>query len=307
MQVLVRHLGEQVIAQEHVLLNGCRNEFDRLVAKSAFDKATATAADPTTRVISYAAADTQPAHGYGTVLKSRLRTWGLEFKRLQVPEPVHRADAVVVVGGQEGTLCAVNWARIDKKPVLPITAFGGAADTAYHEELKDFGGNYADRVSELEYEVLNQIPTDLAKVAKDAVALAARMTASRHVFAVMSFSPLPHLQDAYDTFREVSSEFRYECHRIDDAISASRIIPEIFAGIRRSAFVIVDLTGQSSNVYYEMGLAQGLGKHCIVTAAHGTSLPFDLSDVPVVFWESQRQLKEGLRRSIRAIASNQGR
>jgi len=34
-RTFVRFLGEEVIAQGHVLLNGCRNEFDRIVAEGA--------------------------------------------------------------------------------------------------------------------------------------------------------------------------------------------------------------------------------------------------------------------------------
>jgi len=39
-----------------------------------------------------------------------------------------------------------------------------------------------------------------------------------------------------------------------------------------------------------------------VTARKGTTLPFDISDVPVIFWEGQENLKEQLRNRIGAIA-----
>lgn len=50
-----------------------------------------------------------------------------------------------------------------------------------------------------------------------------------------------------------------------------------------------------SNVNYELGIAQGSGTRAIVTAYKGTDLPFDISDIPVIFGESRSQLKERLR------------
>jgi hypothetical protein len=306
-QVFTKALGEQLIAQGHVLLDGCRNEFDGLLAKSACERAQIDHLDPNERIISYAVAGAQPAHCYGTVLRSRLATWGLEFERLHVPEPVYEADAVIVVGGKEGTLCAANWARIGKKPLLPVTAFGGAGATAFAEEIRDFNIKYSDRVERSQYEVLNRIPSDLVRLAHDVIALAARIQASTSVFAIMAFNGDLKLLDAYDTFQEACGEFSYQCAKIDDASEVERIVPAIIDRIKRSAFVIADLTEQRPNVYFELGFAQGLGKAHIVTAYKGTTLPFDVHDVPTIFWESQKQLKEQLRERIQAIASTHGK
>jgi hypothetical protein len=303
----VRYLGEEVVQQGHVLMSGCLNEFDRIVAQSANDAAQAKGVDAAERIISYAIEGCEPAHLYGTLLRSRLRTWGLEFKRLQVPEPIHNADALIIVGGGDGTLCAANWARIDNKPLLPITAFGGAGSTTYNEELKDFSAKYGDRVERLEYEALNQLPVDLQKLARDAVSLAAKIQASKHVFVIMAFSDDPNLLDALESYKEVSKEFQYFCSRVDDTNSVGRIVPQIHASIKKAAFVIVDLSEPSPNVYYEFGLAQGLNKPYVVTARKGTQLPFDVNDVPTIFWSGQTQLKAALRRRIGEIASLEGR
>jgi predicted Rossmann-fold nucleotide-binding protein len=302
-----RYLGEEVIEQGHVLMSGCLNELDKVVAQSAHDAATAKKLDPAQRIISYAVEGSAPVHTHGTLLRSRLRTWGLEFKRLQIPEPIRNADSVIIVGGGVGTLCAANWARIDNKPLLPITAFGGAGETTYHEEIKDFPTKYADRVGRLEYEALNQVPVDLQKVAREAVSLAAKIQASKHVVVIMSFTDDPKLQDLYESFKEICEEYQYECSRVDDSTAIGRIVPQILGRIRQSAFAIVDLTVESPNVYYELGLAEGLNKPCVVTAYKGIDLPFDVKDVPTIFWVNQTQLKEALRERIGAIASLEGR
>jgi hypothetical protein len=306
-QELVRCLAEEIIDQGHDLLNGCRNEFDRLVAQSAFERLREKGLEPGKRIVSYAVAGCQPIHEFGTILKSRLPNWELTFKRLYVPEPVQQADAVIVVGGAEGTMCAANWARIDQKPLLPITAFGGAAAEIYNEELKEFESKFADRVERFQYETLNQMSSDWRRVAKDAVSLAARLISSRQVVVVMSFSRDPKLEDAYESFQEICHEHQYECSRVDNTNSVGRIIPEIYARIKKAALVIADLTEERSNVYYELGLAQGLNKPVVVTAFKGTPLPFDVADIPTIFWEGQKQLKDKLRERVALIASSQGR
>ena len=42
-------------------------------------------------------------------------------------------------------------------------------------------------------------------------------------------------------------------------------------------------------------------KKVVVTAKEGTELPFDVKDVQTVFWDGQRQLKEDLKKRIRAV------
>ncbi len=307
-QIFVSSLASEVVEQGHVLLNGCLNEFDKLIAQNAYTKLIEKSVDPTTNLISYAIDDREPAHRFGTIRRSRLQNWELTFKRLHVPEPIHMADAVIIVGGSDGTMRAANWARIDKKPILPVTAFGGAAKEIYNEEIKDFeGSRYTEYITRDQFELLNQVSTDMGNVAKDVVSLAERLLSSKDVFVIMSFSDDPKLEDAYESFQEICKEYQYECSRVNNATLVERIVPEIFTRIKKAAFVIVDLTDERANVYYEFGFAQGTNKHVIVTAYKDTSLPFDVADIPVIFWEGQKQLKDKLRERIEAIASTQGR
>ena len=303
----VQLLGQAVVANKHILLNGCCNEFDTLIAKSAFDFLQDKGANPYERIISYTKAGSVPAHTYGTILKSRLDTWGLEFKRLLIPEPIDKADVVVIVGGKEGTMCAANWARIANKPLLPITAFGGTAETTFNEELKVFQDKYSDRIEQIQYETLNQALLDLKKIADDAISLAARIAVSSAVLVIMSYSGDPRLEDSYESFREVCEEFQYQCKRIDEIGTLDRIVPEIMANIKKAAFIIADLSVEKPNVYYELGFAQGLKKPLFITAFKGTILPFDVNDIPTIFWEGQKQLKAKLREKINEIAKLHGR
>ena len=50
------------------------------------------------------------------------------------------------------------------------------------------------------------------------------------------------------------------CSRVDETNTADRILRRILEQIERAAFVIVDLTELISNVFFELGFAEGLGK-----------------------------------------------
>ena len=50
-----------------------------------------------------------------------------------------------------------------------------------------------------------------------------------------------------------------------------------------------------------MGYAEGLPKRVIVTAYEGTELPFDVKDMPTLFWELPAEIEEKLTAKIKQI------
>jgi hypothetical protein len=302
-----RLLGAAVIAQGHSLMNSCRSELDHRVAEGAAAEASRLAEDPRRRIIAYVMEGQEPRHQIGTVRQSRLHDWELGSPGLLTPEPIDQADVVIVVGGRHGTHRAANWARIAGKPLLPIARFAGAGREVYYQELDHFDARYAQSVARDAYECLADVAAEPEQLARDVVSLAERVLTSTSVFVAMSFAEDPELEDAYETFKVVCEGRGYTCSRIDDDSNAPRILPEIVTRIASSAFSIVDLTHETVNVYYELGYAEALGKPVIVTAKEGTQLPFDVKDIPVVFWRNQKQLREGVERRIAAIAATQGR
>jgi hypothetical protein len=76
--------------------------------------------------------------------------------------------------------------------------------------------------------------------------------------------------------------------------------------IRRSAFIIADVSEPRPNVYYELGFAQALGKDVLTSAFKGTQLPFDVFDVPTLYWDCQDTLERKLQAEISQIAQKFG-
>jgi len=222
-----------------------------------------------------------------------------------------RGDRFVAVGSNQdiARLAGPSTRRIDLggKAVLPIPRFGGAAEKIYTEELASFDSRYAGRLSRDQFEDLAQLNSNPKQFAKTVVSLAERIQVSRSVLVVMSFCEDPALADAYDSFKEICSEFDYECARIDQECDVPRVMPELLQRLGTCAFCIVDLSHEKANVYYELGYAEASKRPVIVTAKKNTPLPFDVKDIPVIFWDSQKSLKEQLRKRIKSIAAQQGR
>jgi hypothetical protein len=304
-QEFAKLLGEVIISQGHVLLNACMTSFDAAIAASAFSAAEKQGEDPNDRIVSYVLSGQELAHKLGRILQSQVPNWEIGNPDWRVPEPIQRADAVVLVGGFQGTFRAANWARFAKKPLLPVTRFGGTAAQVYSKELSDFDSRYGGRISKSDYENLSELESPLDTFARSVVDLAQKSRASRSVFVIMSFKEDLELEDTLQSYKDVCAEFKYVCERVDEASNVERILPEILRRISECAFTIVDLSVPSPNVYYELGYAEGQGKPCIVTAK-GTEeridLPFDAKDIPVISWKNQTGLRDALRKRVREIA-----
>jgi hypothetical protein len=239
--------------------------------------------------------------------------WGHVPKGFSFPEPIEEADAVIILGGWDGTHYAASWARLANKPLVPIAAFGLAAAEIFEDEMSAFDRRYAARLTLDEYQILDRLlpnwqPSTLDAFAKDVISLAERLITPKDVFVVMSFADKPHLKDAYNTFQRVCKDNGFLGFKIDHHIDPKqRIVPSIFSSIKRSAFIIADVSEPRPNVYYELGYAQALGKDIITTAYEGTPLPFDIFDVPTLYWDSQDTLERKIQTEINRLGEKFGR
>lgn len=206
-------LGEEMMRQGHVLLTGCRTDLDSSVAEGAeayllSQKVTAEVLHR--RIVSYVNQGTEPIHKHGAILQSELVDWELGGKELNAPEIIRYADAVILIGGFRGTYRAANWARIERKPLLPIALFGGAAKDICLEEAKRVESLYPGNVSKKDYEaVLKSLSTDWNQLAKAVIDLAERMVTSREVFVIMSFKDSAEYKDLRNAIQKACQRFGY--------------------------------------------------------------------------------------------------
>ncbi len=297
----VEQLALKIVERGHTVLTGCRGSLDRAIAEAAHDALIERGLDPRKQLISYRLKNEERAHQLGRVQISRLEDWELTHADLQAPEQIAEADVAVFVAGRKGTLLAANWARIADKPVLGVAQFGGAGGRLFERERSRFQRRYAQYVDVDEFDVLSEDTDDCSQLAEDVVKLCERILTPKTVFTIMPFTHEFH--DVFESYRGICKEFGLNAERTDESDSSERIIPRILDGIRQSAFVIADVTTMSPNVFYEIGFAEGLSRPVIVTARKGTELPFDLADMPVLFWETQADLREKLRRRMEDIVA----
>lgn len=292
----VQHLGAQIVQRKHTLLTGCRGSLDQAIAEAAFEHIKKMGLDPRKHLISYRIRNEERIHKLGRIQISRLSDWELTHADLNPPEQIAEADVAVFVAGSEGTFLAANWARIAEKPVLGVALFGGAGAKIFQRERNRFRQRYSQFIDAEDFDILSEDTENSAQLAEEVVKLCECVLTPNTVFTIMPFTE--EFRDVYASYRTICKEFSLSAERTDESESSERIIPRILDGIRHSAFVIADVTEISPNVFYEIGFAEGFGRPVIVTAKQGTILPFDLSDVPVLFWGSQEELKEKLKRRM---------
>ena len=302
-------LGREIISQGHNLLTGAQTELDKEIAGAAMGSLPEEEAEQSEpRVISYVPSGEKPVHDYGVIIESDLPDWNIGGLEPTAPEVIRYSDVVILLGGFNGTLQAANWARLSRKPILPFASFGGTAKDVYTVESKRFEDVYAASIQRLEYEkVLKSVSKDWEKLAKDTVGLAEKVVTTPSVFVIMSFAETGQYKDLYASIKRVCEKYEYDAQRVDESNLLKRIIPEIMRQVRQSAFVVADVTEAKPNVFYELGFSDGLGKEVILTAKAGTELPFDIQDVPVIFWESFVDFEEELEKRVAQIGQWQGR
>lgn len=131
---------------------------------------------------------------------------------------------------------------------------------------------------------------------------------SRLCFVAMWFTP--ETNDVFDKAIKPAIEFvelgetipRYQAVKIDNVEHVNDINDEIIAQIRRSRFMVCDLSGYRGGVYFEAGFAHGLGLEVIYTCRKDWTKEEILTDssgneVSTLFDSERRQIavkKEGV-------------
>jgi hypothetical protein len=292
-------LGEMIVARGHTLMTGCRGSLDLAIARAAMTWLESSGR-PRGQLVSFLPRKATPVHELGTINRSYVTDWeDISRPDATPPEQIARCDVTICVAGTEGTCMGATWARFAGKPVLGIAQFGGAGQELYCFEREKLAERPWGFVGIDRFDVLNRVTGDVAGLAEETISLAEEIIFPRAMFVAMSFERA--LLPVYRAVEAAARELDFRVERTDFSKTTERIIPRIHAGIRRSAFVVADVTTASPNVFYELGYAQALGRPVITTAKRGTRLPFDIIDLPVVFWDRPGDLTGRLPELIRTV------
>ena len=115
-----------------------------------------------------------------------------------------------------------------------------------------------------------------------------------HLIAVlMSFNDdNEQLRDYYRAIQVAAHQLspNYRCTRVDELPGSGQIGADFQNLVSRARCLIVDLTENKQNVYYELGQAHARGATCIITALAGTEPSFYARQHRVVFYRSAEDL-----------------
>ena len=132
------------------------------------------------------------------------------------------------------------------------------------------------------------------EIAQDAMNVSASQA-----FVAMWFDP--QMEAVYDQGIEPAIEAAgYEPKRIDRDPAVHRVDDALIAEIRRSRFLIADMTcgsdGPRASVYYEAGFAHGLGIDVIYSCRKDSvdKLAFDTRQYNHIVWQDPAELKQAL-------------
>lgn len=123
-------------------------------------------------------------------------------------------------------------------------------------------------------------------------------------FVVMQFGE--GYDEVYaDVVKEVCKSYEVTPLRADEISGPGLIISDVVREIATSQLIIADITPPNANVYFEVGYALALGKPTVLLAQKGTSLPFDVAGLRVLFYEDtiggKKRLEVGMRKHLEAI------
>jgi hypothetical protein len=116
---------------------------------------------------------------------------------------------------------------------------------------------------------------------------------SNLVFVVMSFEE--DMDPIFDGIKAAAESVGLDAKRVKDVIGDYQIDTKLIEMIHKACMVVVDLTHERPNVYFELGYARGIRKTVITTARKGTPVHFDVQSWTCDFYSDSRILEKRLK------------
>ncbi len=120
-------------------------------------------------------------------------------------------------------------------------------------------------------------------------------------FVLMPFDP--EFDRIYERLIKPSIEEEgYEVRRADSDLNQRNIMRTIIEGIGLADLVVAELTGNNTNVFYELGIAHGLQKPVIMISQDLSQVPFDLRSYNVVTYTTEFDAVDNFKDALRGLA-----
>jgi hypothetical protein len=108
------------------------------------------------------------------------------------------------------------------------------------------------------------------------------------VFVITPFHP--KYREQFDTIASTCRDLGLTARRGDEDFIEGDVFPHILRLIVKSRFIIANIDGRNANVFYELGIAQALGKPTILVSSTPEQVPFDIRTKRLVLFNSMAEL-----------------
>jgi hypothetical protein len=104
-------------------------------------------------------------------------------------------------------------------------------------------------------------------------------------FVVMPFGA-SWSDDVASLIRHACKEHGVHAVRGDDIFTPTDILDDIWRGILDADFVVADITGRNTNVFYELGMAHAIGKPVLILSQSPDDVPIDVKTRRILMYDS---------------------
>lgn len=125
---------------------------------------------------------------------------------------------------------------------------------------------------------------------------------NKQVFVLTPFATSE--RSVYEKIASACREAGLHPKRGDEELIKGGILPHIVKEIAVSRLVIANINGRNPNVFYELGIAQAIGKPVIIISNNFSDAPFDLRQQQIVLYKSEDELLDKLRDSMVRLFSH---
>ena len=126
-------------------------------------------------------------------------------------------------------------------------------------------------------------------------------------FIMMAMKEDPELDAILRVIKNECQRFDIKAIRIDDIQNSNLVTKEVIEEIEGADYLLVDLTHERQNVYYELGYGHGKEKdptNIVLMAKRGTTLHFDIRNMRTMFWKDPEDLQGQLRKRLSSMRSD---
>jgi len=107
--------------------------------------------------------------------------------------------------------------------------------------------------------------------------------------------------DTYISIQKVCNDLNLSCKRGDEEFIKGDIFSYILKNILNSRIVVANINGRNPNVFYELGLAQAIGKPTLIISKNLDDIPFDVKSQNVIIYNDFADLQQRLSKTLKNV------